>query len=122
MDRRRFLSLSVATTASLSAAGLVGTLAGCGDDGGSGGGGGAKTDVRLGDTVNEVNPEIAAEKYFGERLAALTKDAYEVKVFPNGTLGDHNRMNEQVRNGALQMTKTLFANLTAFDKRLGVLS
>src|SRR4029078_7379324 len=66
--------------------------------------------------------EIAAEKYFGERLAALTANAYGVKVFPNGTLGDHNRMNEQVRNGTLQMTKTLFANLTAFDKRLGVRS
>ncbi|GAA0942655.1 TRAP transporter substrate-binding protein [Virgisporangium aurantiacum] len=116
MDRRRFLSLSIATTS-----GAAALLAGCGD-GDDGGGGGGKTDVRLGDTVNESNPEIAAEKYFGERLNALTKNAYDVKVFPNGTLGDHNRMNEQVRNGTLQMTKTLFANLTAFDKRLGVLS
>ncbi len=31
-------------------------------------------------------------------------------------------MNEQVRQGTLQMTKTLSANLTAFDKRIGVLS
>jgi tripartite ATP-independent transporter DctP family solute receptor len=114
MDRRRFLSLSLVTTTGAA------VLAGCGDD--DSGGGGKKTDVRLGDTVNESNPEIAAEKYFGERLNALTKNAYDVKVFPNGTLGDHNRMNEQVRNGTLQMTKTLFANLTAFDKKLGVLS
>jgi tripartite ATP-independent transporter DctP family solute receptor len=120
MDRRRFLSLSLTTTAGVSAVGLTGALSGCGDDGGSGGG--AKTVVRLGDTVNDINPEIAAEKYFGERVAALTDGSFEVKVFPNGTLGDHNRMNEQVRNGTLQMTKTLFANLTAFDKRLGVLS
>jgi tripartite ATP-independent transporter DctP family solute receptor len=120
MDRRRFIRLSLGTATAVSTAGLAGTLAGCGDDGKGGGGG--KTDVRLGDTVNDTNPEIAAEKFFGERLAALTGNAYDVKVFPNGTLGDHNRMNEQVRNGALQMTKTLFANLTAFDKRLGVLS
>jgi tripartite ATP-independent transporter DctP family solute receptor len=119
MDRRRLLSLSLTTAAGVSAVGFTGALSGCGDGGGSGGAG---TDVRLGDTVNETNPEIAAEKYFGERLAALTGGSYEVKVFPNGTLGDHNRMNEQVRNGTLQMTKTLFANLTAFDKRLGVLS
>lgn len=30
--------------------------------------GGGKTDVRPGDTVNEVNPEITAERFFGERL------------------------------------------------------
>ncbi|MFI5915925.1 TRAP transporter substrate-binding protein [Dactylosporangium sp. NPDC051541] len=112
MDRRHFIKISVGTAAAAS-------LAACGS---SGGGSGGKTDVRLGDTVNDSNPEIAAEKYFGERLANLTGNAYTVKVFPNGTLGDHNRMNEQVRNGTLQMTKTLFANLTAFDKRLGVLS
>jgi TRAP-type transport system periplasmic protein len=105
MDRRSFLTVSIATT---------GVLAGCGD--------GEATEVRLGDTVNESNPQIAAERYFGERLAELTDGAYAVTVFPNGALGDHNTMNEQVRNGSLQMTKTLFANLTAFDKRLGVMS
>jgi TRAP-type C4-dicarboxylate transport system substrate-binding protein len=54
--------------------------------------------------VTDSNPEIAAEKFFGERLGAATRGRYEVKVFPNGTLGDHNRMNEQVRSGTLQMT------------------
>jgi tripartite ATP-independent transporter DctP family solute receptor len=117
MDRRRFLTLTVATTAGLTgAAGLTA----CGKSGGGSGGG--KIDVRLGDTVNDANPEIAAEKWFGDKLSAATGGKYTVKVFPNSTLGDHNRMNEQVRSGALQMTKTLFANLTAFDKRLGVLS
>jgi tripartite ATP-independent transporter DctP family solute receptor len=96
----------------------AGVLTGCG---GAKSGAGATT-VRLGDTVADSNPEIAAEKFFGDRLASLTKKKYQVKVFPNGTLGDHNRMNEQVRTGTLQMTKTLFANLTAFDKRLGALS
>jgi len=114
MQRRRFLVLVGGVAATTG-------LAGCGGGKGSKGGAGA-TAVRLGDTVAESNPEIAAEKFFGERLAALTKNKYEVKVFPNGTLGDHNRMNEQVRAGTLQMTKTLFANLTAFDKRLGALS
>jgi tripartite ATP-independent transporter DctP family solute receptor len=110
MDRRRFLTLSLVTT---------GALAGCGGDGP---GGGDRTEVRLGDTVNETNPQIVAERYFGERVAALTDDAYAVKVFPGGTLGDHAKMNQQVRDGSLQMTKTLFANLTAFDPRLGVMS
>jgi TRAP-type transport system periplasmic protein len=114
MDRRRLLSLSLGTSLGTAAAAIG--LTGCG------GAEGDRTAVRLGDTVNESNPEIAAERYFGERLAALTDDAYEVKVFPNGSLGDHNKMNQQVRDGSLHMTKTLFANLTAFDKRLGVMS
>ena len=80
-------------------------------------GGSGTTTVRLGDTVAESNPEVAAERWFGERLAALTKGKIEVKVFPNSTLGDANRMNEQVRQGTLQLTKTLIANLTAFDKQ-----
>jgi len=107
MNRRSVLTLSLAAA--------VGTVAGCSKKGGN-------TTIRLGDTVAEDNPEIAAEKYFGDQLKSLTKGKYEVKVFPNGTLGDANRMNEQVRSGTLQMTKSLFSNLTAFDKRLGVLS
>lgn len=132
MDRRRFLAVSLG--AGLAGAGLAGTLGGCGTAGrgpdgegtGPGTGGatsaGPTTTIRLGDTVDASNPEVAAERYFGERLAELTARRYRVEVFPNGTLGDHNRMNEQVRAGSLHMTKTLAANLTAFDRRLGVLS
>ena len=107
MNRRSVLTLSLAAA--------VGATAGCGKKSGN-------TTIRLGDTVADDNPEIAAEKFFGDQLKSLTGGKYEVKVFPNGTLGDANRMNEQVRSGTLQMTKSLFSNLTAFDKRLGVLS
>jgi tripartite ATP-independent transporter DctP family solute receptor len=107
MNRRGVLTLSLAAVAA---------TAGCGKKAGG------NTTIRLGDTVAEDNPEIAAERYFGDQLKSLTGGKYEVKVFPNGTLGDANRMNEQVRSGTLQMTKSLFSNLTAFDKRLGVLS
>lgn len=116
MDRRLFLSVPLAATA----AGLTGALSGCG--GGSGSGNGKKINIRLGDTIPDSNPEILSERYFGERVAALTGNKYEVKVFPNSTLGDTNRMNEQVRQGTLQATKTLMSNLTAFDKRIGMMS
>ena len=114
MDRRTFLTASLASVAAPT---LVTLVSGCGSSSGSG----AAT-VRLGDTVAESNPEIAAERFFGDRVKALTSGKYEVKVFPNSTLGDTNRMNEQVRQGTLQLTKTLMSNLTAFDRRIGVMS
>jgi TRAP-type transport system periplasmic protein len=113
MDRRLFLSLPL----TLTAAGLTSTVTGCGGSGSS-----KDKTIRLGDTVNETNPEIAAEKAFGSRVEELTGHKYTVKVFPNSTLGDVNRMNEQVRQGTLQMTKSLISNLTSFDKRLGILT
>ena len=112
MNRRSVLSLAL-----LPAAGAIGGLAGCGK-----GTGGDTTTVRIGDDVAADNPEVTAEKYFGDQLKSLTSGKYAVKVFPNATLGDSNRMNEQVRSGTLQMAKSLFSNLTSFDKRLGVLS
>jgi tripartite ATP-independent transporter DctP family solute receptor len=111
MDRRTFLTASLASVATPA------LLSACGSSNDSD----SKT-VRLGDTVAESNPEIAAERFFGDRVKALTEGKYEVKVFPNSTLGDTNRMNEQVRQGTLQLTKTLMSNLTAFDRRIGVMS
>jgi tripartite ATP-independent transporter DctP family solute receptor len=112
MNRRSVLSLSIAAVA-----GTAG-LAGCGGRPGAT----RNTVIRLGDDVAEDNPEVTAERFFGDQVSSLTKGRYSVKVFPNATLGDSNRMNEQVRTGTLQMAKSLFSNLTAFDKRLGVLS
>ena len=111
VDRRDFLTLAVA--------GGVGAAAGCG--------GGqperaTRETVTLGDTVNDTNPQVAAERYFGSRLSELTGGRYEVQVVPGGALGDHNKMNQQVRTGTLPLTKSFFGNLTAFDPRLGVLS
>lgn len=114
MRRRLILS---APLASVVAAATAGPLAGCGRAAGS-----RRTEVRLGDSVAKPNPEIASERVFGERLAALTNQAYEVKIFPNGILGDANQMNEQVRKGTLHMAKSLMGMLTEFDKSLGVLS
>jgi TRAP-type C4-dicarboxylate transport system substrate-binding protein len=42
---------------------------------------------------------VAAERHFGERLAALTGGRYTVDVVAAAALGDHNRMIEQVRTG-----------------------
>lgn len=110
LSRRGFLGLVVTSGA---AVGVGTSLAGCGNAK-------AKGTVRVGDTVDPQNPEVLSEKYFGTRLSALTDGKYTVKVFPNGTLGSHARMNEQLRSGTLQCAKSNVADLTAFDKKLGV--
>ena len=119
MDRRSFVSLAV--RAGVGAAGAGTVLAGCGKSTA-----GAKkqvaAEVRIGDNVAATNPEIAAEQHFGQRLAALTNNRYNVKVFPDSALGDASHMNEGLRAGTLEMTKCLTSNLTPYDKRLGVMS
>ena len=78
--------------------------------------------MRIGDTAAATSPQVAAERRFGTRLAALTGGRYPVQVVPAAALGDHHRMIEQVRTGSLTMTRTLCGNLARFDQRLGVLA
>ncbi|HTV74886.1 MAG TPA: DctP family TRAP transporter solute-binding subunit [Candidatus Acidoferrales bacterium] len=78
--------------------------------------------VRLGDVVAEGDPEAAAHHFFAQRFSDLTKGAYEVKIFLNGTLGDPNHMNEQVASGALELTKCGSGALPTYDKRLDVIN
>jgi TRAP-type C4-dicarboxylate transport system substrate-binding protein len=70
--------------------------------------------------VQKESPTVAAERYFAERVTGLTGGRYRVEVRPGGVLGDDNRVIEKVRTGRLAFGKTLLANLTAYDKRLGV--
>lgn len=115
MDRRSLLLL---TAAGLTAAGLT---AGCSRPT-------ASTDqtrpvdVRLGEQVQRTSPMVAAEHYFAEQVEGLTDGRYRVTVMPGGVLGDDNRTTEMVRTGQVAFCKTLLANLTAYDKRLGVAS
>jgi tripartite ATP-independent transporter DctP family solute receptor len=78
--------------------------------------------VRLGDTTPLDNPEYVAHQYFAKRIAEATKGEYEVKLFPNSVLGGHTQMNEQVRNGTLEMSKSGQGFPTTYDKRLGIFS
>lgn len=78
--------------------------------------------VRVGDVVAEDNPEIAAHKFFGDRLKQLTNGEYELKIFPNSVLGGHTSMNEQCRAGTLEFAKSGSGFPTTYDKRLGVIN
>ncbi|GIF01032.1 TRAP transporter substrate-binding protein DctP [Paractinoplanes rishiriensis] len=78
--------------------------------------------AKLADTVHPSNPSVAAERYFAEQVATLTQDRYRIDVAAGGLLGDDSRVNEMVRTGQIAFAKTLVNNLSAYDKRLGVLT
>jgi TRAP-type C4-dicarboxylate transport system substrate-binding protein len=77
-------------------------------------------DVLLGESVQPTSPMVAAEKFFAAKVSELTGGLCRVTVKPGGELGDEQRMAEMLRTGKLAFCKTLLANLTAYDKRLGV--
>jgi TRAP-type C4-dicarboxylate transport system substrate-binding protein len=79
-------------------------------------------DVLLGESVQPTNPMVVAERFFADRVAELTDGRCRVTVKPGGELGDEQRMAEMLRTGKLAFCKILLANLTAYDKRLGVAS
>jgi tripartite ATP-independent transporter DctP family solute receptor len=78
--------------------------------------------VRLGDVTPTDNPEYAAHVFFAKRISEETKGQYEVKIFPNSVLGGHTQMNEQLRNGTLEMAKSGQGFPATYDKALGIFS
>ncbi|MEU4425799.1 hypothetical protein AB0F81_34690, partial [Actinoplanes sp. NPDC024001] len=115
MDRRALIT-SVCAVAGAVSAGLA---TGCGR---SPSAGTETVDVLLGESVQPTSPMVAAERFFAERVSELTDGQCRVTVKPGGELGDEQRMAEMLRTGKLAFCKTLLANLTAYDKRLGVAS
>ncbi|WP_157752112.1 TRAP transporter substrate-binding protein DctP [Actinoplanes derwentensis] len=117
MNRRSLL------TSACTVAGTVGLalVTGCGESEGGGGTDGPVA-VQLGEPVKGNSPMVVAENFFGTQVNALTGGKYTVEVKPGGALGDDNRVTEMVRTGQVAFCKTLLANLTAYDKRLGVVN
>jgi TRAP-type transport system periplasmic protein len=114
VDRRQLLTLALGATATAG-------LGGCGERKQPAAPQGPFA-VQVGDTVQATSPMVAAEHFFADQVATLTGDRYEVTVASGGVLGDDNRVNEMVRTGQVAFAKTLASNLTAYDKRLGVLA
>jgi hypothetical protein len=78
--------------------------------------------VRFADTATIDNPEYAGETFFAQRINEETKGAYQVKLFPNSVLGSDVAMNEQVRNGTIELVKSGQGEPPSYDKRLSILS
>ncbi|WP_304508566.1 TRAP transporter substrate-binding protein [Anaerotignum sp.] len=119
---KRFLSMVAMTTA------LVVALTACGGSStqpaAEGAGDSASAEpviIKLGTTVNEQDSfQIAAEK-FKELVAEKTNGAYEIEIYPNGSLGDERTMLESMQMGTLDMGIITSGPFVNFIPEMGVL-
>jgi tripartite ATP-independent transporter DctP family solute receptor len=82
---------------------------------------GDATVLKLGTTVNEQDSfQVAAEK-FAELVAERTDGAYEIEIYPNGTLGGERDMLESMQIGTLDMGIITSGPFINFSSAMGVL-
>ena len=82
---------------------------------------GDATVFKLGTTVNEQDSfQVAAEK-FAELVKERTNGAYEIEIYPNGTLGGERDMLESMQIGALDMGIITSGPFINFSSAMGVL-
>ncbi|WP_180125720.1 TRAP transporter substrate-binding protein [Rhodoferax sp. BLA1] len=70
--------------------------------------------LRLAHGLNDKHPVHLAMVRFAELAKQKSNGELEVKVFPNGTLGQERETLEQVQNGILEMTKASASPLETF--------
>lgn len=79
------------------------------------------TVLKLGTTVNEQDSfQVAAEK-FAELVAEGTNGAYQIEIYPNGTLGGERDMLESMQIGTLDMGIITSGPFINFSSAMGVL-
>lgn len=77
--------------------------------------------LKLGTTVNEEDSfQIAAEK-FAELVKERTNGAYQIEIYPNGTLGDEAAMLESMQIGTLDAAIITSGPFVNFVPEMGVL-
>jgi tripartite ATP-independent transporter DctP family solute receptor len=67
-------------------------------------------DFRSADNQPPEYPTVMAVKFMGDQIAAATKGKYNIKVYPNSSLGSGKDSVEQVKIGALDMTRVATAD------------
>lgn len=79
------------------------------------------TVFKFGTTVNEQDSfQVAAEK-FAELVKERTNGAYEIEIYPNGTLGGERDMLESMQIGTLDMGIITSGPFINFSSAMGVL-
>ena len=82
----------------------------------------AKTTVRISHTQIETHPDHIGFVAFKNYVESKAGDKYEVKIFPNSSLGANEKVLEQVKMGAVQFLSVSTANIEAFNKKYAVFS
>jgi len=67
-------------------------------------------ELRSADNQPPEYPTVMAVKYMGEQIAKETKGKYTLKIYPNSSLGSGKDSVEQVKIGALDMTRVATAD------------
>ena len=74
----------------------------------------AQQSMRLAHGLNDKHPVHLAMVKFAELAKQKSNGELDIKVFPNGTLGQERETLEQVQNGILEMTKASASPLETF--------
>ncbi|MCC8190176.1 MAG: TRAP transporter substrate-binding protein [Planctomycetes bacterium] len=88
----------------------------------AGAAGGAEYVFQLGGGLSEDHPHTIAHRFFADRVAELTGNRVEIRVFPNNQLGAERERIEGLQMGALDFTKVMTSVLANFQPAMNVFS
>lgn len=75
----------------------------------------ANVRLRLANSLSDDHPTSQALKSFADEVAERTDGEVTIRLFLNGVLGSEGETLEQLKNGALDMTRVSAGNLENFD-------
>jgi tripartite ATP-independent transporter DctP family solute receptor len=79
-------------------------------------GGDKEVTLKLAHNLTEEHPVGLALEEFAKSVEEKTNGSVKIQIFPNGQLGDETSVLEQLKAGAVAMTKVSAAALTAYDE------
>jgi len=75
----------------------------------------ARTTLRLANALSADHPTSIALQQFADEVKEKTKGEVQIRLFLNGVLGSESETLEQLKNGALDMTRASAGNLENFS-------
>ncbi len=82
----------------------------------------AKTTVRISHTQIETHPDHIGFVAFKNYIESKAGDKYDVKIFPNSSLGANEKVLELVKMNSVQLLSVSTANIESFNKKYAVFS
>ncbi len=82
----------------------------------------AKTTVRISHTQIETHPDHIGFVAFKNYIESKAGDKYEVKIFPNSSLGANEKVLELVKMNSVQFLSVSTANIESFNKKYAAFS